>query len=763
MKTTRIVLLAAAGALALAACGEQQAEQAAAPEMATEPAAEAEPTEPSEPAEAEMAEAPAPAATGATGASGAAAVDADRLLNANAEPGQWMSHSRDYDETNFSPLTQITEDNVGDLGLAWFADLPTNQNIESTPIYIDGVIYLSLPWSEVQAFDAATGETLWHFDPEVPGEWNVNVCCGLDNRGVAAWNGKIYVGTLDGRLIAIDAETGEAVWDVLTIDPDWPYSITGAPRVANGMVVIGANGGEFGVRGHISAYDAETGEQIWRFYTVPGNPADGFESEAMEMAAETWKTPGWWEVGGGGPVWDGITYDTVNDLIIFGVGNGSPWSAEYRDPAGGDNLFLASIVALDATTGEYRWHYQEVPWETWDYDTTQQITIADIELDGEVRRVAMQASKNGVFYVLDAATGEFLGAEPFTSVNWVDSWDPETGRPNIVQDARYDAEDHTWIQAPGPAGGHAWQGMAYSPDTGLVYIPAQETYGSFAQAETYEPVRGGFNMGTAFGGSGEPVNPDAGSGTVARLVAWDPVAMDIAWQSEDVPARGGGVQMSGGAMATAGNIVFQSSLPQDALVAFRADTGEELWRYDVKTGIMPGPISYELDGVQYVAVAAGGPVQGGYYAPNGARLLVFALGATETLPDIPEYTQPAFVEAEQFATDDVVAHGDELFADNCALCHGQGGAARATFPDLRRSVRVMNQQAFDAVVLDGALSQNGMASFDERLDPPDTEAIRAYLISQAEAARNAPAFGGFGGGAPDEEEEEEAIHDDPNQ
>lgn len=758
MMSTRTNLVIAASALALAACGQGETVQSEAAESA-QPSAEA--AEPS--AEA-----------------GAAAVTQERLLNAAAEPSQWLSHNRDYNETNYTPLTQITEENLDELGVAWFADLPTNQNVESKPLYVDGVLYLSLPWSEVQAFDARTGETLWHYDPEVPGEWNVNVCCGLDNRGVAAWEGKIYVGTLDGRVIAIDAATGEEVWDTSIIDREWPYSITGAPRVANGKVYIGTNGGEFGVRGSISALDAETGEELWRFYTVPGNPADGFENEAMEMAAETWGTPGWWEVGGGGPVWDAITYDTENNSIIFGVGNGTPWSAVYRDPSGGDNLFLASIVAVDADTGEYKWHYQAVPWETWDYDTVQQLTIANVEIDGEMRRVVMQASKGGIFYVLDAATGQFIQAAPFTVVNWVDGFDPETGRPNIVPDARYDVEDHTWTQAPGPAGAHAWTSMAYSPDTGLVYVPTHETYGAFSKAPDYTPNPGGMNLGTAFGG-GEPVNPETGGPTVGRLIAWDPVEMREVWRSPDLPgfndinhngvrddgeAGIGGIQITGGAMATATNLVFQPDPGNRQLHAYRASDGERLWTHDLGALGMPGPISYELDGEQYIAIAVGGPVQGGYYAPNGARLLAFKLGGTAVVPELPAYEQPGFVEVAQFGTDEDIAHGGELFAANCALCHGQGGNARATFPDLRRTIRITNQAVFDSVVLGGALEANGMASFADQLTEEDSADIRAYLVAQAEAARNAPQFGGFGGPPPaaaDEEEEEAEIHEDPNE
>jgi PQQ-dependent dehydrogenase (methanol/ethanol family) len=729
----------AAGACILAACGPQ-AEDATVP-----------PTE------------PAPAATPESeehARTQYAQVDHARILNAAAEPGQWMIYNGDYHEQRFSRLDQINEDNVDELGLAWYADLPTNINIEGTPLFVDGVIYQPLPWSRVHAYDAASGELLWAYDPEVPGEWNVNVCCGMDLRGLAAWEGKIIFGTLDGSLIALDAATGEPVWETAATPREEPYSITGAPRVADGKIFIGSAGGEFGVRGYLDAYDVDTGAHLWRFWTVPGDPAAGFEDAAQEMAAATWKTPGWWLLGGGGPVWDAITYDPETNLVMFGTGNGSPWNAEHRDPNGGDNLFLSSIVALDADTGEYRWHYQEVPWETWDYDAGQQLMILDLEIEGEMRHVVVQASKNGIFYVLDAATGEFLKAAPFTPVNWVTGWDSETGRPEIVPGARYDVQDEAWNMAPGPAGAHAWQGMSFSPETGLVYVPTTETYGTFAEDPNYTPNPGGFNLGVAFGVPGPVANPDTPTGTKGRLIAWDPVAMKEVWTTEQWPARGGGVQMTGGALATAGNIVFHGNLPNDELVAYRATDGERLWTFKAKTAVMASPISFMVDGVQHVAVAVGGPPDGGYYAPNGARLLVFKIGGTASIPDLPAYEQPPFVALEQFASAEAVAHGADLFANNCAMCHGRNGEARSTFPDLRRSPALTDQALFNAVVLDGALSANGMASFRGRIDEAGAEALRGYLVSLAELALAAPPPEGILPAAAEEASEE--IHSDPD-
>jgi quinohemoprotein ethanol dehydrogenase len=657
--------------------------------------------------------------------SGFAQVDDARIANARNEPDQWLVYNGDRNQQRFSPLDQINDDNVDQLGLAWYVDLPTNQNIEGTPLMIDGVLYLPLPWSEVEAIDARTGEVLWHYDPEVPGEWAANVCCGVDLRGVAAWEGKIIFGTLDGRLIALDAKSGEEVWSVKAT-PEGHYSITGPPRIADGKVFIGCAGGEFDIRGYVEAYDVDTGERLWRFWTVPGDPAKGFEDATQEMAAATWTTPGWWEQGGGGPVWDGITYDPETNLVIFGVGNGAPWSAVERDPGGGDDLFLSSIVALDADTGEYRWHYQATPWETWDYDAVQQLTLLDAEIGGVMRHVVMQASKNGFFYVLDAATGRLLSANPYVGVNWASGVNLDTGRPIEVPDARYDVTDDAYNLLPGPAGGHAWQGMSYSPETGLVYIPATDMYYIFAP-------------------SGEPEgpsarqryldeHPDAPTSFIGKLVAWDPIAQKEVWRSEEFVNPRGGIQAAGGALATGGNVVFIGNFAYNEFNAYRASDGEKLWSFDAKTGVFPGPISYALDGEQYIALAVGGPPEGGYYAPNGARLLVFKLGGTAELPDLPAFEQRPFVDAEPFGSAEVVNHGAEVFDATCAMCHGQGGAARSTFPDLRRTPALTDQALFDSIVRDGVLSANGMVSFADRLSAADTEALRAYLIGEAQAA-----------------------------
>jgi PQQ-dependent dehydrogenase (methanol/ethanol family) len=609
---------------------------------------------------------------------------------------------------------------VGQLGLAWYVDLPTNQNIETTPLMIDGVVYLTLPWSVVMAVDAKTGKQLWLHDPKVKKAWNINICCGVDNRGAAAWNGKIIFGTLDGRLIALDAKTGNPVWSVKATPEERRYSISGAPRIANGMVFIGSAGAEFDVRGYLDAFDAETGKHLWRFWTIPDDPAKGFENKAMEMAAATWKTPGWWKSGGGGTVWDAITYDPTTDLVIFGTGNGTPGDSVKRDAGGGDNLFMTSIVAVHAKDGTYAWHYQTTPWETWDYDTDQQLMTLDMPIDGVQRHIVMQASKNGYFYILDAATGKLLSAKPFTDVNWSTGVDMQTGRPNVVPEARPNLTNKVFNLAPGPAGAHAWQSMSYSPQTKLVYIPATTHWQLIGPLDARQKYLA--------------EHPDTKQSFTGRLMAWDPVAQREVWRSEEFINPTGGVQVTAGALATGGNLVFHGNLPKREFSAYRATDGKKLWSFGTKTAVLSSPISYQVGRDQYVAVAVGGPVQGGYYAPNGARLLVFKLGGKTALPDLPTFTERPIAPPAQFADAATIQRGAQVFEDQCQLCHGRNGAARSTFPDLRRAPALHSQELLDAIVLQGALSERGMASFREYLKDGDTVALRAYLISVADAA-----------------------------
>ena len=659
-----------------------------------------------------------------------AAVSDTRIAGAAAEPGQWLTYGGTYTEQRFSPLKQIDTTSVARLGLAWFADYDTNLQQEGSPLYIDGVVYVSTAWSKVYAYDAKTGAQLWQFDPKVPGEWAINVCCGLVNRGIAAWNGKIYVGTLDGRLVAIDASTGKQAWSTVVIDPRHRYSITGAPRVVKGKVLIGSSGAEFGVRGHLDAYDADTGKRAWRFYTVPGDPALGPDGEAsdsaMPRAAATW-TGKWWQVGGGGTVWDAIVYDPESDLVYIGVGNGSPWNARARSPQGGDNLYLSSIVAVKPDTGEYVWHYQTTPWETWDYTATQPIMVANLQIGGAERRVVMQAPKNGFFYVLDAKSGELLRADAYTEVNWADGVDMKSGRPRVRPEARYDV-GKPFNALPGPQGAHAWHAMAFDPGTGLVYIPVQEATFPFVAQADWKPANVGYNLAVDFGAPATfyRENPRERNVFESYIKAWDPVAGKEVWRGE----RNQGP--TGGALATAGGLVFSGGGTSQKLRAYDARTGKTLWSFEAQTAIVAPPISYELGGTQYIAVSVGGNQAGGYFAPNYSRLLVFALDAKTALPPVQPYTPPLLNPPAQSASAEQVTQGDRLYSQYCAACHGQNGQTRgANFPNLLVTPLLHTQEGFDQVVLQGARAARGMASFAEALKPADTVALRAYIVDRA--------------------------------
>jgi quinohemoprotein ethanol dehydrogenase len=663
-----------------------------------------------------------------------------RITNAAKEPGQWMTYGGTYSEQRFSTLKQIDSTNVGKLGLAWYADYETNQNQEGSPLYIDGVIYVSTARDVVYAFDAKTGKQLWKYDPLIHGE-RLRYNVGLVNRGVAAWRGKIIIGTLDARLIAIDAKTGKEVWSTDTVpaslglgDLTNRYAITMAARVARGKVFIGASGGEFGARGWIAAFDANTGKEVWRFWTVPGNPAKGFESKALARAAKTWSGK-WWKGGGGGTVWDAEIYDPVTNLLYFGTGNATPWNPRVRQPHHGDDLYTDSIIAVNPDTGAYVWHYQETPDDAWDYDAVSPMMTADLTIGGHKRHVILQPSKNGFFYVLDAATGKLLSADPFTVVNWATGVNMETGRPNVVRAARY--ATRPWDLAPGVQGGHSWHPNAFSPLTGLVYIPAWESYFMMAGPAAGSPKPRGFSLGINMFARVAPgkLRPYDRHGVHGRLEAWDPVARKIIWQ---VPQSSHGLPTSG-VLATAGNLVFMGNGDGKVLRAYDAKTGAKLWSFDAKTSVLAAPITYELDGVQYVAASVGGAARGGYFAPTNARMLVFALGGKAVLPASQPFTPRQLNPPPLTASADVVAHGAEVYSQNCAVCHGADGyQARTSFPNLTVTPLLWSQAGFDAVVLQGVRTDRGMGSFAKVLKPADTAAIRAYLISQAIALKAHP-------------------------
>jgi alcohol dehydrogenase (cytochrome c)/quinohemoprotein ethanol dehydrogenase len=684
-----------------------------------------------------------PAAVRSADAKPAAAVDAARLAAADSEPGNWMSPGRNYGEQHFSPLKTIDAANVRQLGLAWFYDIDTaHRGQESTPLVVDGVMYVTSAWSKVIALNAKTGAPLWVHDPKVPGRAAINACCDVVNRGAAAWKGRIYSGTLDGRLIALDAATGKLAWEVMTVPEGGRYTITGAPRVVKGMVLIGNGGAENGMRGYVTAYDADTGKQVWRFYTVPGDPSKPFENPALEKAAKTWKGE-WWTLGGGGPVWDAIVYDPALDLIYIGVGNGAPWN---RAKIGGDALYLSSIVALKADTGDYVWHYQTTPHDEWDFDSCSPLVLAELPIGGTQRAVIMQAPKNGFFYVLDRATGALLAADPFTTTTWAKSVDLKTGRPVVEKGANYGETGRAFVSMPGPGGGHSWQAMSFSPQTRLVYFPVTELAFPFVPEANAAHHDLAWNTGVDFNAGSLPQIPKIKAQILGslkgHLVAWDPVANKEVWRAEL------GHPWNGGVVSTAGNLVFQGTAMGE-FSAYRADTGEKIWSAETQAGVLAAPISYEVDGEQYVAVevgwggafglAAGELALKSHLASNLPRVLVFKLGGSAALPAPPAAAQPELNPPPETASSATVMAGKKLYHTYCSTCHGDSATSSGVLPDLRYSTVIRDAKAMAVIVLQGSLESSGMISFKDEVSAQDLEAIRAYVIHRANEDKRNPA------------------------
>lgn len=666
----------------------------------------------------------------------AGAVNDERLLAADKDGANWMSYGRTYDEQRFSPLDQVNAETVKNLGLAWSFDLDTNRGQEATPIVVDGVLYVSTAWSMVKAFDAATGKPLWAYDPEVPRETLVRVCCDAVNRGVAVYNNKVFIATLDGRLVALNATTGKPVWSKMTVPDQESYAITGAPRIVKGRVLIGSAGGEFKARGYLAAFDAESGDEVWRFHTVPGNPADGFENDAMKRAAETWSGE-WWKLGGGGNVWDSISYDPELNLIYFGTANAEPWNPAAAGRKG-DTLYTSSIVAVNADTGEYAWHFQETPEDRWDFDSNQSIILADIDIEGKSRRVILHAPKNGFFYVLDAKTGEFISGKPFATVNWATGLDPVTGYPQIVPEARYELTGKPFISLPGAGGAHSWQPMSFSPKTGLVYIPVQEAAFPYAAAKDWKPSDIGFQTGQDSAAVAMPADKAIQAGalgaTTGSLTAWDPVAQKAAWKVE-YPGP-----WNGGTLATAGNLVFQGTAGGD-FNAYTADKGKKLWSFPVQSGVIAAPMTYSVKGEQYVAILVG---WGGVWdiatgvlagksgmTRNISRLLVFKLGAKGQLAAPPALAALPLDPPPVTGSPEQIAAGANVYGRYCSVCHGDAAVAGGVNPDLRHSGTLNDEATFRSVVIDGMLQHNGMVSFKSALNAADADAIRHYVIKRA--------------------------------
>ncbi len=655
-------------------------------------------------------------------------------IRANAATSRdWPSHGLDYAETRFSRLKQVDAGNVGQLGLAWSYDLESTRGVEATPLVVDGIMYVTASWSIVHAVDVRTGKRLWSFDPQVDRGGGYKGCCDVVNRGVALWQGKVFVASYDGRLFALNAATGAKLWEKDTIvDRKFSYTITGAPRVFKGKVIIGNGGAEYGVRGYITAYDANTGAQQWRWFTVPGDPSKPFEDASMAKAAKTWDAAGrWWEAGGGGTAWDTLTFDPDLNLMYVGTGNGSPWARSKRSPAGGDNLYLASIVALNPDTGKYVWHYQETPGDNWDFTSSQPMILADLKIAGKPRKVILHAPKNGFFFVIDRVNGKFISAQNFVDVNWATGYD-KNGRP--IETAAARVADRPREIIPSPYGARNWHSMSFNPTTGLVYMPVQGVPVNLMDNKDWkfngvrpgEPHSGmGWNLAT-FANIEPPKSAPFG-----RLIAWDPVAQKEVWRQEHVSP------WNGGTLATAGELVFQGTA-DGRFVAYHAKTGAKLWETPVGTGVVAAPVTYEVDGKQYVSVAVG---WGGVYGlaaraterKGPGTVYTFALGATAKAPDFVDYKLNTLLQGVPYDAKHV-PEGTALYVSNCVFCHGVPGVDRGgNIPNLGYSAQAVIAN-LDKFVY-GPLAKNGMPDFTGKLKPEEVEKVKAFIQGTADAIR----------------------------
>jgi quinohemoprotein ethanol dehydrogenase len=661
------------------------------------------------------------------------AIDDNRLINADKTTGDWLSYGRNYAEDRYSSLEQINKNNIKNLGLAWSLILGTDKGIETTPLVVAGIMYLTGPWSKVFAVNGVTGQLIWSYDPKVPGYYGQKPCCDVVNRGVALYKGKVYVGTIDGRLIALDAANGKLKWETVTVDTTKPYSITGAPRIVDGKVIIGNGGAELGVRGYISAYDAATGKMVWRFYTVPGDPSKPFESKEMEMAAKTW-TGDWFKYGGGGTVWDAMAYDPKLKLLYIGTGNGSPWNRQHRSPGGGDNLFLSSILALNPDKGKLVWYYQTTPGDTWDFTAAQHLVLADIMIKGELRKVIMQAPKNGIFYVLDRTNGKLISAKPYTFINWATGIDSVTGRPIETDFGRYTNENAEIF--PGPLGAHNWQPMAFNRKTQLMYLPVRDLfflYGNDVKWKYNQPSGGmssGIGWNTAVGyDSSKQLRKEVNAPKIGeKLIAWDPINQHEAWS---VQHKG---MWNGGVLTTSAGLVFEGT-SDGKFMAFDAADGKILWQKDLGSGIIASPVSYQVGDTQYISIAVG---WGGAMGKdtkfteqiNPGTIYTFALNKNAAMPVFAKAAEKKLINIPFTATPQQIQHGSLLFIQYCVTCHGSIGEGGGNIPDPAYSSEATHK-IFKDILLQGLLIKKGMPNFSGKLSESDVTDIHNYILATA--------------------------------
>jgi quinohemoprotein ethanol dehydrogenase len=700
---------------------------------------------------------PAPSAATAP----AAAIDAARL--AAGEPDQWLTPGRDPNGTYFSPLTDVNAGNVAQLGLAWDYRLGTGRGLEGTPLVVDGVMYASGNFGRVYALDAATGRELWKYDPQIDGQWARYACCDAVNRGLAAYDGRIYVGALDGWLHALDARTGHLVWKVDTLigrREREPYTLTGAPLLAGDLIVIGNSGGDFaGARGYVTAYDLKTGAERWRFFTVPRNPADGpQDQDHLKTAIATWDPRHRWDAGSGGTVWDGMAYDPSLHLVYIGTANAAPYNSHIGGRRGGDELYAASIIAIHADDGKMAWYYQTVPQDRWDFDSTQKLVLADIDLAGRRRQVVMQASKNGFYYVLDRGTGELLSAHNFAFVSWTRGIDPKTGRPIVDPSANFDHGPA--LVFPSVSGAHSWQPMAFDAAHGLTFIPVIEAGNVIVETIDRRAglVEGQFTTPSFVPEAYDPVAMRSLYGTLppldrlARgiktnvasrgfLRAWNVAEHRIAWETQTATSWDGGV------LATAGGLVFQGDA-NGKLNAYASDTGRKLASLDLGSSMMAAPITYRVNGIQYIAILAGygggavitgapfDPASAAYRYGNDGRVIALKLGGpTPPLPPLRADDGPPPEPPARQGTAAQIADGEVLYNRHCARCHVFG---RSILPDLRRATPATHT-LFKSILLEGIYAAMGMGRFDDVLSAADAEALHDYVIDQAWQLKQSPA------------------------